>query len=88
MSSAPHVHGHGTLNIAIEDKRVSMELEVPGMDIVGFEHAPSTDDQKAAVEKAKARLEKPLGDVLAAGRCRLHRRRSQGRHRSRTRRPR
>src|SRR5215510_7768828 len=57
----PHVHGHGTLNIAIEDKRVSMELEVPGMDIVGFEHAPSTGDQKAAVEAAKARLEKPLG---------------------------
>jgi hypothetical protein len=57
----PHVHGHGTLNIAIEDKRVSMELEVPGMDIVGFEHAPSTADQKAAVEKATARLEKPLG---------------------------
>lgn len=56
-----HVHGHGTLNIAIEGKRVSMELEVPGMDIVGFEHAPSTDDQKAAVAKAKARLEKPLG---------------------------
>ena len=38
------MHGHGTLNIAIEDKRVSMELEVPGMDIVGFEHAASTDD--------------------------------------------
>jgi hypothetical protein len=57
----PHVHGHGTLNIAIEDKRVSMELEVPGMDIVGFEHVASTDDQKAAVDKAKARLEKPLG---------------------------
>jgi len=57
----PHVHGHGTLNIAIEGQRVSMELEVPGMDIVGFEHAPSTDDQKTAVEKAKTRLEKPLG---------------------------
>ncbi len=57
----PHVHGHGTLNIAIEDKRVSMELEVPGMDIVGFEHAASTADQKAAVDKAKAQLEKPLG---------------------------
>lgn len=56
----PHEHGHGTLNIAIEDKRVSMELEVPGMDIVGFEHAASTDDQKAAVEKAKAELAKPL----------------------------
>jgi hypothetical protein len=55
-----HVHGHGTLNIAIEDKRVELELEVPGMDIVGFEHAPSTDDQKAAVEKAKAQLAEPL----------------------------
>ena len=67
----PHVHGHGTLNIAIEDHRVSMELEVPGMDIVGFEHAPSTDEQKAAVEKAKSRLEKPLGvfSLPAAAGC-------------------
>jgi hypothetical protein len=56
----PHEHGHGTLNIAIEDKRVSMELEVPGMDIVGFEYAPSTNEQKAAVEKAKAELARPL----------------------------
>jgi len=56
----PHVHGHGTLNIAVEDKRVSMELEVPGMDIVGFEHAASTEDQKAIVDKAKAELAKPL----------------------------
>ena len=56
----PHVHGHGKLNIAVENKRVSMELEVPGMDIVGFEHDASTDDQKAAVEKAKAQLAQPL----------------------------
>ena len=56
----PHVHGHGNLNIAVEDKRVSMELEVPGMDIVGFEHDATTDDQKAAVEKAKAQLAQPL----------------------------
>ena len=56
----PHVHGHGNLNIAVEDKRVSMELEVPGMDIVGFEHDATTDDQKAAMEKAKAQLAQPL----------------------------
>jgi uncharacterized protein DUF2796 len=60
----PHVHGHGTLDIAIEDKHVSMELEVPGMDIAGFEHAPSTNEQKAVVEKAKADLEKPFGLFL------------------------
>jgi len=67
----PHVHGHGTLNIAIDDKDVSMELEVPGMDIVGFEHAASTDEQKAVVEKAKAQLTKPLGvfSLPAAAGC-------------------
>jgi Protein of unknown function (DUF2796) len=56
----PHVHGHGTLNIAVENKRVSMDLEVPGMDIVGFEHAASTDEQKKIVETATAQLNKPL----------------------------
>src|SRR6185312_12056972 len=52
----PHVHGQGTLDIAIEGKKVEMELVAPGMDIVGFEHVASTNDQKAAVEKAKAKL--------------------------------
>jgi hypothetical protein len=56
----PHQHGHGTLNIAIEGGRVSMELDVPGADIVGFEHAAKTKVEKAAVEKAKAQLADPL----------------------------
>jgi hypothetical protein len=56
----PHEHGHGKLNIAIEGNRVSMELEVPGADIVGFEHEASTPDQKAAVDKAKATLSNAL----------------------------
>jgi ABC-type Zn2+ transport system substrate-binding protein/surface adhesin len=37
-----------------------MELEVPGMDIVGFEHAAESADQKAAVTKAEGQLEQPL----------------------------
>jgi hypothetical protein len=36
-----------------------MELIVPGDDIVGFEHAPRTKKQKAAVEKAKKTLSDP-----------------------------
>jgi hypothetical protein len=68
-----HVHGHGTLNIAIEDKRVSMELEAPGMDIVGFEHAATTAAQKSAVEKAKTQLASPLSVLAlpAAAACSL-----------------
>ena len=55
----PHEHGHGTLNIAIEDKRVSMELEVPGMDIVGFEHAATTDD----AEGGRRQGQSPAGEA-------------------------
>jgi hypothetical protein len=51
-----HEHGHGTLDIAVEGKRVSMALVVPGADIVGFEYEASTPEQKATVEKAKATL--------------------------------
>jgi hypothetical protein len=55
-----HVHGHGRLNIAVEDKTVSIELAVPGADIVGFEHEAATPKQKAALEKAKATLAEGL----------------------------
>lgn len=55
-----HEHGHGTFNIAVEDKTVAMELEVPGMDIVGFEHEAESSAQKAALAKAKEQLADPL----------------------------
>ena len=68
-----HEHGHGKLNIAIEGNRVSMELEVPGADIVGFEHEASTPEQKATVEKAKATLSDALAvfKLPAAAGCKL-----------------
>lgn len=69
----PHVHGRGTLNIAIENARVSIELEAPGMDIVGFEHDATGADQKAAIEKAKQQLADPLSlfKVPASAGCKL-----------------
>jgi Protein of unknown function (DUF2796) len=69
----PHEHGVGRLNIAIEGKRISMELEVPGADIVGFEHEAGTAGQKAAVKKAKATLEGALGvfKLPAEAKCTL-----------------
>lgn len=54
-----HEHGRGTLSIAMEGERLSMEFEAPGVDIVGFEHAAKTRQQKAAVEKAKKQLSAP-----------------------------
>jgi len=55
-----HVHGESRLAIAIEGETVSMELEAPGNDIVGFEHAPGSDEERARVEEAKAGLADPL----------------------------
>ena len=55
-----HEHGRGTLNIALEGTRLSMELEVPGIDIVGFEHPAKSAKDKAVVDSAKKRLSTPL----------------------------
>lgn len=60
-SAGAHVHGQGTLNLAIDGGKIAFELEAPGADIVGFEHAASTDAQKAQLDKAKT----TLGDVLS-----------------------
>lgn len=69
----PHVHGRGTLNIVVENTRISIELEAPGMDIVGFEHEASSADQKAALAKVKEQLGDPLSlfRVPAAAACKL-----------------
>lgn len=54
-----HEHGSGILNVAVEGDRVSLELAAPAADIIGFEHAPQTDQQKAEHSRA--------GDKLKAG---------------------
>ena len=67
----PHEHGHGTVNIAIEGNTIKMELEAPGDDIAGFEHDPSTPQEKKTLEEAKDKLSKPL-DLFqppAAAKC-------------------
>jgi uncharacterized protein DUF2796 len=66
-----HEHGRGTLNVALEGSRLSMELEAPGADIVGFEHRARTQKQKSAVEAAKKKLAAPQGlfELPAAAGC-------------------
>ena len=55
-----HEHGHGMLNIAMEGDQIAIELEVPGFDIVGFEHDARSDADAAAVETALEQLSRPL----------------------------
>jgi hypothetical protein len=68
-----HVHGQGKLNIAVEAGRLEIELEAPAADIVGFEHAARTKQQRASIAKARAALLKPLAlfRMPAAAGCRV-----------------
>ena len=54
-----HVHGHATLSLAVEGESVEMELEIPAESVVGFEYAPESDADRAAVETAMATLSDP-----------------------------
>jgi hypothetical protein len=56
----PHVHGTSSVNIAIEGGTVSIDLDAPGMDIVGFEHEASTTEQQAAMDTAVKALNDPI----------------------------
>jgi len=51
-----HVHGIASLNMALEGDEVHVELDSPAANIVGFEHAPSSEADHAALDKAVAML--------------------------------
>jgi hypothetical protein len=54
--TAPHVHGVVALQVAIDGPRVVLTLRAPLDSLVGFERAPRTDAERAAVAAAVARL--------------------------------
>jgi hypothetical protein len=59
-SLGAHEHGVGRLNAALDGQTLELELESPAMNLVGFEHAATTDADKAKVAATRAQLEKPL----------------------------
>ncbi|WDH34783.1 DUF2796 domain-containing protein [Pseudomonas chlororaphis] len=59
-SLGAHEHGVARLNAALDGQTLELELESPAMNLVGFEHAASTDADKAKVASVRAQLEKPL----------------------------
>lgn len=59
-SLGAHEHGVGRLNAALDGQTLELELDSPAMNLVGFEHVASTNEDKAKVAAARAQLEKPL----------------------------
>jgi len=54
-----HVHGVGNLQIAVDANTLTLNLESPLDNLLGFEHLPHTDKQKAAVRAMADRLNQP-----------------------------
>ncbi|MBS1230660.1 MAG: metal ion transporter periplasmic protein surface adhesin [Proteobacteria bacterium] len=55
--SAPaHVHGVAKMDLAVDGNKLTLSMEMPLDNLVGFEHLPKTDKQKAALAEAMASL--------------------------------
>ncbi len=61
-----HVHGVVEFNMAQEDNVLMVEISAPGADVVGFEHDPKTDEQKATLQQAELLLTKPTNIFMLA----------------------
>lgn len=68
-----HVHGVTTAEIAVEHGKIVINLLSPGMDIVGFEYAARTAQDKDAVDAAIRQFLSPeqIVTVPEAAGCRL-----------------
>ena len=67
QAQSVHVHGQGQLQVSAHQDQLSVLLVLPAMDVVGFEHAPSSPEQQAKVSEAEARLASPQDIVAADG---------------------
>ncbi|MDX1678191.1 ZrgA family zinc uptake protein [Arsukibacterium sp.] len=51
-SPGSHVHGHATLTVVLEGSEAMVALQSAAYNIVGFEHAPKTNEQRQEVAAA------------------------------------
>lgn len=58
---AAHAHGAASLQVAVDGNLLTLNFESPLDNLVGFEHAPRTDRQKAAVRRMAEQLHKAEG---------------------------
>jgi hypothetical protein len=72
-SLGAHEHGAAELDAALEGSTLEIELRSPAMNLVGFEHAPSSDADKRKIADARKWLEQPdtLFGLPAAANCKL-----------------
>ena len=51
-----HIHGVGHLNVAVEGSMVTVYLQTPAADIIGFEHVAENNEERTTVAAAHKKL--------------------------------
>ncbi len=65
-----HEHGRATLTLVADSQELSLQLESPAMNIVGFEHAAKTKEHHQKVERALSALSEPSKlFIINGGKC-------------------
>lgn len=69
----PHVHGTASLQVAAENDSLTLDMDTPLDNLLGFEHAPRNDKQKAAARKMAKSLRDAATQFVPtpAARCTL-----------------
>ena len=66
-----HQHGVVQLDIAVDAKRITVQLSSPLDNLLGFEHAPRNDAERGRVASMLAALRGTLFVIDPAGACRV-----------------
>jgi len=73
QSAGAHVHGQAVLEIAVDGETVQLNLYSPLDNLLGFEHAPRTEEERRAVRSMAAKLHQAdsLFVFTPSARCQL-----------------
>jgi len=56
LAEPPHEHGTATLDVVLDGNRLLLDFESPLDNLVGFEHAPRSDKERAALKTMEISL--------------------------------
>ena len=59
-----HEHGVVRMGLAVDDQRMSLDIEVPAATVFGFEHNPETEEEIRVVSEAMETLRTRVGEVI------------------------
>lgn len=64
IGEEPHVHGAAQCQIVVEDTAMEVALILPAINVIGFEHEPTNDQEKKALADAQKKFRGSVGKNL------------------------